>query len=836
MINQPFARFVIGHQRGVVSLAIVMVLTFAMAAAVTSMMTVSGSSVVASAKSEEQISALFLAESGLERAQATISAAAVLPSYSNTTCTDLTNTTFSLGRGSFVYQNAVSTPASCNNNGGTVCTKCVVTIRGVIGDSSRTLQAEMVLNKTDGVTGRTNRFNASANETPNVTLNLTATQANSFVFTHLLYNPITNWGGAATTGSCTNATPGTGAGASLVSGCLISWNVTGTNYNNPSSQGVYAPVPSAGTYSVTQPLLVGLPSTDTPRNYAMAGVVFGPSAAGIDHVGSYASSPNNQCVAQTTPRTQPITYYYGALGSPSTCGSNTCPYPSAGNKCEYKRAFLPANPSGNYWTCNPSSGTTANWQNAGGSNTLIYGFGGKPYFPGSSSRCGADYDAGTTRCKNRLSGVLVNGQPIHRQLSMDGAEGDFMYSQIWYAYNNSYFANSVGASSGAEFTGAVGGAVTGSISGNTLTVTAVTNGQLRIGDTLSSTGGGTNVRDNTGTCPGTPAGTDCTRITAFGTGTGGTGSYTLSGAAQTVSSRTITARSNVLRVASVSAISTTSSGVISNQDAITTMGNRVLSFTTSAATGGTAGTGTTGDYLLDGAQQTIDSGADQANQLSSGKNIAVYNSTSALPAEGTAIAVVSTATDGQYYPDSVIGYISGTTLTVTGTPVNLTQLNGTNLSVGDALFGAGVQPNTRITALGTGTGGTGTYSITPSQTVGTSGSTITIMARAAVMGTATQETTPAVTRIMMSRRTETSSSPFGRLSASQLCGGLCPILLTDGTSGTNGHLAGEVNLSNVNNYDDWSSGFSCVSGADPANINTVKTLNSTQANWTEVVN
>ena len=57
-----------------------------------------------------------------------------------------------------------------------------------------------------------------------------------------------------------------------------------------------------------------------------------------------------------------------------------------------------------------------------------------------------------------------------------------------------------------------------------------------------------------------------------------------------------------------------------------------------------------------------------------------------------------------------IGLIAGTTLTVSAIS------NGT-IAVGDLVFGAGVAPNTTITALGTGTGGTGTYTISLSQTV-----------------------------------------------------------------------------------------------------------------------
>jgi Phage stabilisation protein len=57
-----------------------------------------------------------------------------------------------------------------------------------------------------------------------------------------------------------------------------------------------------------------------------------------------------------------------------------------------------------------------------------------------------------------------------------------------------------------------------------------------------------------------------------------------------------------------------------------------------------------------------------------------------------------------------IGYTSGTTLNVT------TMKSGT-LAVGQQLFGIGVSPETVITALGSGSGGVGTYTINLSQTV-----------------------------------------------------------------------------------------------------------------------
>ena len=69
--------------------------------------------------------------------------------------------------------------------------------------------------------------------------------------------------------------------------------------------------------------------------------------------------------------------------------------------------------------------------------------------------------------------------------------------------------------------------------------------------------------------------------------------------------------------------------------------------------------------------------------------------------------------------------VAGTTNTtfvgtgsITGTTLDITAVTSGTLAVGDRIFGTGVDYNTVITALGTGTGGTGTYTLNNSQTVG----------------------------------------------------------------------------------------------------------------------
>jgi hypothetical protein len=80
--------------------------------------------------------------------------------------------------------------------------------------------------------------------------------------------------------------------------------------------------------------------------------------------------------------------------------------------------------------------------------------------------------------------------------------------------------------------------VTGSIAGTTLTVTAVTSGALVVGQTISGTG----IVDNT-------------VVTAFGTGTGGIGTYTVS-KSQTAASTTISTVANVTAPYTISAADT----------------------------------------------------------------------------------------------------------------------------------------------------------------------------------------------------------------------------------------------------------------------------------------
>lgn len=83
------------------------------------------------------------------------------------------------------------------------------------------------------------------------------------------------------------------------------------------------------------------------------------------------------------------------------------------------------------------------------------------------------------------------------------------------------------------------------------------------------------------------------------------------------------------------------------------------------------------------------------------------------------------------FPASFTGVIAGTTLTAS-------SVTGT-IAVGQTLQGAGVTGGTTITALGTGTGGAGTYTVSASQTVSseamTSGTAFNVLTASSVDGT-----------------------------------------------------------------------------------------------------
>jgi hypothetical protein len=205
----------------------------------------------------------------------------------------------------------------------------------------------------------------------------------------------------------------------------------------------------------------------------------------------------------------------------------------------------------------------------------------------------------------------------------------------------------IGAGSlAASATGTAGAKVTGSISGTTLTVSSTTGGSnfgtLAVNDTLSHA-----------------SIVQATTITGLGTGTGGTGTYTLTYTGST-SSFTGSISGTTLTVTAVSA-----GTLITNQ--VLTGGSVTANTTITGQITGTAGG--IGTYTVNTSQ-----------------------------------TLASTSLTGTFT-------LASTTLTINSTILTVSAVASGTLSVGQFLTGTNIDFGISIAALGTGTGGVGTYTL-----------------------------------------------------------------------------------------------------------------------------
>jgi hypothetical protein len=92
---------------------------------------------------------------------------------------------------------------------------------------------------------------------------------------------------------------------------------------------------------------------------------------------------------------------------------------------------------------------------------------------------------------------------------------------------------------------------------------------------------------------------------------------------------------------------------------------------------------------------------------------------------GTGTAVVNNVNGVLVSATSVSTATTSFTASISGTTMTVTAVASGTIAVGQVITGTGVTAGTSITALGTGSGGTGTYTVSASQTVAST--TITIV-------------------------------------------------------------------------------------------------------------
>lgn len=424
------------RQRGIVSIIAAIILIAVVIFVLGQTFGVIGNTSRSNESQVDSVAAFFVAESGAERAQATIKMALDSDIYNATFCTTPGNwPEQSLGSGkTFQY-----TPApTCS---GINCTECNVTIKGTANSAARTIRVKISATNTQG--------DAQCGSTP--TLNLSKPAGFAAVFTNMASRAKDDGtmcgpggGSSAVIGTCTVNFSGV-----VQSNCnptVEGWNIESTGTNAISDIGVFTSVPTpAGSYTIQETLETNS-GNPAPRNYVQTGVYFGPFAAGVPvtRTGTYAEKTG-------TDKTQ---------SASGTSGS------------------VPSN-----WNCAPKKlngdNDTATDTNAADADTLVYGFGSWP-------------QSGTP-----LTSVTIGplSLPMRLQLAMTSPFPDNIYSHIWYLYNPSYNPNPGGtplAASGASFTATVGAIAKGYIAGTLLTITDISGtglgGVIRAGDTISGPG------------------------------------------------------------------------------------------------------------------------------------------------------------------------------------------------------------------------------------------------------------------------------------------------------------------------------------------------------------
>ena len=216
---------------------------------------------------------------------------------------------------------------------------------------------------------------------------------------------------------------------------------------------------------------------------------------------------------------------------------------------------------------------------------------------------------------------------------------------------------------------------TASISGTTLTVSGITQGQIAVGTQISGIG----VLGNT-------------VVTAFVTGTGGTGTYTIN-QSQTVSS-------------------TTMGGLLANGVATASIGQTLSGVAITGTAGQFSCTATTTPLVI-GQTIKISGTYGGTGSISGYSNPTTYY---IIATNGSTTFTLSTTATGSGVTTTA-GTPTGLTYAVANTTMTVSAVSTGQVSIGNAVQGVNLAANTVVNAFGTGTGATGTYTVSTAQYV-----------------------------------------------------------------------------------------------------------------------
>lgn len=669
------------RQRGIVIIAVVLILIAAVVFALSQTLSINGTGSLDNKQQLDSSAALYLAESGLEKAQGTLKLAPITSNV-DSVCTGITEA-YALGRGSV---DIIGTPTSCSNTANQ-CTRCSITSTGSVGLVKRTINRSI----------SNNIVNGTAGAGPKATMVLKNTSAFSAV---ALFNLATRLKGGDTETLCNTVTTTNGGTAN----CALRWNLQSSNGGGAftvGGLGVSVVIPANDSATITQTL-------NSDRNYAEVGIVFpGNSAPSV--VGSFWDDTSGGGLKTI-----------GAFGGSSFITNGAT---NNGSACATNDSSCPASTTPK----SPSAQASKSW--CYGADTLAFGFSGRSWdnYPASLDNQLSNVTFGTSGSGSNALNIPFARLASFPNSQVISAPGD-VFSEIWYVYNKDYLNTSsdglpsTDGSSGGSATGTIGASVTGAIGSAHLTgsidSTFAGTGSI-LGTVLTinaiPTPTGSLVRGNVISGTGVPAGTT---ITSFGNGTGGSGTYNLS-TSSSLSNKTINAF--MLNVANI----ISGSGLLAAGNVIS--GTGVKDGTTITAFNSSTGTGNTGKYNIDIAQTAL------STSIRAGSGTLLNVIAVPLPlgvltvgdpisgtgiTAGTTIAEFGTGTGGiGTYTISAPHGFSSNPITAANKLLNVTKINSGFLSIGDTISGSGISAGTVITSFATGSGTTGTYNINTAQTV-----------------------------------------------------------------------------------------------------------------------
>jgi hypothetical protein len=621
-------------QQGAATIAVAFLILVILAAALASSLSMSGTAIRDAASSEEQVAALFLAESGLERGQQFLAAGS--GGYTNATCTGLSGGPYSLGRGTITLTGA-STPASCSGND---CVACLITSVGRIGSVSRTITLNESLGSANGVACDSTKRNCT---TATLTLKNPSTTTQAVA----IFNLAARRQGQNTAVACDVS----GGGS-----CRTQWNVNSSN-GSPSvgGLGVAVTVPAGGAWTVTSTL-------DASRNWVKVG-------------GFFQGTSNPQIVGGTTTASS---YWNDASGGGGSQANTSVSNNSTGVGSTNNGA---ANTVSTGCVASPtgagtrqggtgSASTCTSWcVGPGGADTLVMGFLGR------TSSDSLSEGLSTVHFNTTQQNVELNQLVKFPNPAISDAPGD-VYSEIWFK-RNPYYASSpaVASSYKGVGTGAIGATFTGSVAGTVLTVTVaplpgtIITPDFVNGDTLSGSG-----------VVGNPMITSQVLPLLAGESLGGRGRYNISDS-QSGSSGAMVATSKTLNLTDCTIC------FFAAADALSVTGNPAI---ISQASGTAGGEGT---YLLSAYQAAVV----PSSPLTAGipGNTIYLPSSSSMPTvttpETMIIAVSSPQATGKFAPQTRVTAITSpapnvatNSFTISGEPT--TPLKGATICGGACAF------------------------------------------------------------------------------------------------------------------------------------------------------